>query len=230
MNELLQESVFFGVAISLLTYFGAVQLKKTLKSGFLNPLLLSIIATIVLLLLFRVDYQTYYAGAKYLNYLLTPATVCLAIPLYEQFALLKKNAAAVLAGIFSGVLTSLICVLALAALFSFSHGEYVTVLPKSITTAIGIAISEELGGNASITATVIIMTGVTGNVIAEGFLKLLRVREPIARGIAIGTASHAIGTGKAVELGEVEGAFSGLSIVVAGLLTVIGAPLFAALL
>lgn len=230
MNELLQESVFFGVAISLLTYFGAVQLKKTLKSGFLNPLLLSIIATIVLLLLFRVDYQTYYAGAKYLNYLLTPATVCLAIPLYEQFTLLKKNAAAVLAGIFSGVLTSLICVLALAALFSFSHGEYVTVLPKSITTAIGIAISEELGGNASITATVIIMTGVTGNVIAEGFLKLLRVREPIARGIAIGTASHAIGTGKAVELGEVEGAFSGLSIVVAGLLTVIGAPLFAALL
>lgn len=140
---------------------------------------------------------------------------------------MKKNAKAIAAGILSGVLSSLVSVLALAAAFGLSHEEYVTLLPKSITTAIGMGVSEELGGIVTITVAVIIVTGVLGNIIAELVCKIFRIHEPVAKGIAIGSASHAIGTAKAMEMGEVEGAMSSLSIAVSGLLTVIGASVFA---
>jgi len=223
----LEEAAFFGVAVSLISYFAGVELKKKLKSGIFNPLLIAIILTIIVLIVFHVDYTAYFEGAKYLSFLLTPATICLAIPLYEQFEILKKNLAAVMAGILAGVLTSLTSIYVMACIFRFSHTEYVTFLPKSITTAIGMGVSEELGGYVSITVAVIIITGVLGNVIAEGFLKILHITEPVAKGIAIGTASHAIGTSKAMEIGEVEGALSSLSIVISGILTVIGASVFA---
>lgn len=227
MNGLLSESVFFGVLVSVLTYeFGSI-LKKKFKLAVLNPLLISIVAVIGILLIFRVDYDTYYEGAKYLSYLLTPATVCLAVPLYEQIELLQKNFKAIAGGILAGVLTSLIAILVCALIFGFSHEEYVTLLPKSITTAIGMGVSEELGGMVTITVAVIIITGVLGNIIAEAVCKLFRIEEPVAKGIAIGSASHAIGTAKAMELGEVEGAMSSLSIAVAGLVTVVGASIFA---
>ena len=159
--------------------------------------------------------------------MLTPATVCLAIPLYEQIELLKHNVKAIMAGIISGVLTSLISVFAMAAVFGFSHEEYVTLLPKSITTAIGMGVSDELGGIVTITVAVIIVTGIFGNVIGEHVCRLFRIEEPVAKGIAMGSASHAIGTAKAMEMGEIEGAMSSLSIAVAGLLTVVGASVFA---
>lgn len=153
--------------------------------------------------------------------------MCLAVPLYEQMSLLKKNFKAVAAGIVSGVLASLVSVLVLAKLFGLSHEQYVTLLPKSITTAIGMGISEELGGIVTITVAVIIITGILGNVIAELVCKVFHIQEPIAKGLALGTASHAIGTAKAMEMGPVEGAMSSLAIAVAGLLTVIGASVFA---
>ncbi len=134
-----------------------------------------------------------------------------------------------MAGLISGVLTSLISILALAAVFGFSHEEYVTLLPKSITTAIGMGVSEELGGIVTITVAVIIVTGILGNVIGEHVFRIFRIDEPIAKGVALGSASHAIGTAKAMELGEIEGAMSSLSIAVAGLLTVLGASVFAGL-
>lgn len=227
MTDFFESSVFFGLMISLLSYGIGMLLKKRFKFGLFNPLLISIIITILVLIVFRIDYNIYYEGAKYISYLLTPATVCLAIPLYEQLEVLKKNWTAIMAGITSGVLTSLLCILGMAILFHLSHEEYVTFLPKSITTAIGMDISEELGGYVSITAAVIIITGVLGNVIGEAVLKLFRITEPIAKGAALGCASHAIGTAKAMELGETEGAISSLSIVVAGILTVIGASVFA---
>ncbi len=227
MTDFFESSIFFGLMISLLSYGIGMLLKKRFKFGLFNPLLISIIITILVLIVFRVDYNIYYEGAKYISYLLTPATVCLAIPLYEQLETLKKNWTAIMAGITSGVLTSLLCILGMAILFHLSHEEYVTFLPKSITTAIGMDISEELGGYVSITAAVIIITGVLGNVIGEAVLKLFRITEPIAKGAALGCASHAIGTAKAMELGETEGAISSLSIVVAGILTVIGASVFA---
>lgn len=227
MSEFLSESAYFGVLISLAGYGIGALLKKRFKSPLFNPLLISIILTIPVLLLLHIDYQTYYSGAKYLSWLLTPATVALAVPLYEQFELLKHNAAAVVAGIIAGVLSSLGSVLGLAVLFGFSHEEYITFLPKSITTAIGMGVSEELGGIVPITAGVIIITGVLGNIIGELVLKLFRIKEPVAKGIALGTSAHAIGTAKAMELGEAEGAMSSLSIAVSGIITVAGAVLFA---
>ena len=227
MAELMSASAYCGVVLSLGTFFLGSWLKKKLKWRFLNPLLLSILFTLGFLLAFGVDYDSYYEGAKYLSYLLTPATVCLAVPLYEQFEALKKNWRAVLTGILAGVAASLLSILAMAVLFSLEHEEYVSFLPKSITTAIGMGVSEELGGYVPVTVAVIIITGVLGNVIAEPVLRLFRIREPVAKGIALGTASHAIGTARAMELGEVEGAMSSLSIVVSGILTVIGASVFA---
>ena len=199
-------------------------IRRKWKFAILNPLLISIIIVIAVLLVLRMDYEPYNEGAKYLSYLLTPATVCLAIPLYEQLEHLKKNVKAIAAGILSGVLSSLVSVWALSAAFGLSHEEYVTLLPKSITTAIGMGVSEELGG--IVTIAVIIVTGVLGNIIAELVCRLSRIKEPVAKGIAIGSASHAIGTAKALEMGEVEGAMSSLSIAVSGLLTVIGASVF----
>lgn len=227
MTNTLCESAFFGVVISLLAYELGMLLKKKFGFPIFNPLLISIAVVIVFLAVFDIDYQNYNDGAKYLSYLLTPATVCLAIPLYEQMEALKKNIKAILAGILSGVLTSLTVVLALALIFNLNHKMYVTLLPKSITTAIGMGVSEELGGAVTITVAVIIITGVLGNMLAETLCKLFHIDEPIAKGISIGSASHAIGTAKAMEMGDVEGAMSSLSIAVAGILTVVGASIYA---
>lgn len=227
MKELIQSSLYFGVTVSIAGYGIGLFLKRKFKWGFLNPLLLAIVFVIAGLKLFDIDYEVYNETAKYLSYLLTPATVCLAIPLYQQISLLKDNIAAVLVGIFAGVLSSLGSILGMAYLFGLSHREYITLLPKSITTAIGIGVSEELGGISTITVAVIIVTGVLGNVIGEKICKIFRIQEPIAVGLAFGTAAHAVGTTKAFELGEVEGAMSSLSIAVAGLMTVAGASIFA---
>ncbi len=227
MDEFLQTSLFFGVLLSIGTYELGVFLNRKFRLALFNPLLLAIAAVILFLVLFRIDYQTYEAGAQYLSYLLTPATVCLAVPLYEQARLLKENLIAILAGIFSGAVTSAVCVLVLSLLFRLPHREYVTLLPKSITTAIGMGISEELGGIATITVAVIIITGILGNITAEAVCKIFHINDPVAKGIAIGSASHAVGTAKAMELGEVEGAMSSLSIAVSGLFTVLLAPVFA---
>ena len=225
MNSFFLDSAFAGVAISLIAYMAGTFLKKKLKLGLFNPLLISIIVTMVVLIIGKVDYESYNAGAKYLSWLLTPATVCLAIPLYEQFELLKSNCAAIILGIASGVVTSLVTVLVLSVVFGLTHEQYVTLLPKSITTAIGMGVSEELG--EYVTITVIVVTGVIGNILAEFICKVFRITDPIAKGVAIGTSAHAVGTAKAIEMGEIEGAMSSLSIAVAGILTVVGASVFA---
>ena len=227
MNEFFANAAFAGVSVSLISYMIGVYLKKKLNVGLFNPLLISIAVTIIFLVLAHIDYDAYNEGARYLSWLLTPATVCLAIPLYEEFELLKSNVRAVMCGIISGVLTSLITILVLALFFGLTHEEYVTLLPKSITTAIGMGVSEELGGYVTITVAVIIITGVIGNILAEFICKIFRIEEPIAKGIAIGYAADGIGTAKSMEIGDVEGAMSSLSIAVAGILTVVGASVFA---
>lgn len=227
MNSFFENSVFFGVFISLFSYWLGMLLKKKWNFALCNPLLISIILTIAFLVIFHIDYDVYYEGAKYISYLLTPATICLAVPLYEQFTLLKQNYKAVLIGILSGVLSSIGSVLLLAILFGFDHKNYVSFLPKSITTAIGMSVSEELGGYVPITVAVIVITGLVGNIIAEFVCKIFHITHPIAKGIAIGSSSHAMGTAKAMEMGEIEGAMSSLSIVVSGILTVVAASLFA---
>lgn len=226
MNEFLQDSMFAGVTISLIAYLIGVMLKKKFKSGIFNPLLISIVVSILVLAIGKVDYETYNEGAKYLSWLLTPATVCLAIPLYEQWSLLKKHYKAVMLGLAAGTVTSLSTVLGLSLLCELSHKEYVTLLPKSITTAIGMGVSEELGGYVTITVAVIIITGVFGNMFGELICKIFRITEPVSKGLAFGASSHAIGTAKAIEIGEIEGAMSSLAIAVSGVLTVVLASIY----
>ncbi|RHR74496.1 LrgB family protein [Eubacterium sp. AF15-50] len=227
MNDFFRESMFAGVTLSLVAYLIGTLLKKKFKLGIFNPLLISIVVSIVVLVVGKVDYYTYNEGAKYLSWLLTPATVCLAIPLYEQWGLLLKNFKAVMLGLVAGTITSLTTVLVLALICGLSHEEYVTLLPKSITTAIGMGVSEELGGYVTITVAVIIITGVLGNIFGELICKIFKIDEPISRGLAFGASSHAIGTAKALEIGEVEGAMSSLAIAVSGILTVALSSLYA---
>jgi predicted murein hydrolase (TIGR00659 family) len=226
LQELLGNSVFFGVMISIIGYEIGLFLKKKFQKAIFNPLLISVTFVMVVLVVLGVDYNSYNNGAKYLSYLLTPATVCLAVPLYKQLELLKSNIKAILVGILSGVISSLGSVFLFCKLFNFTHEQYVTLLPKSITTAIGMGVSEELGGIVTITVAVIITTGVIGNILAEIICKVFRINEPIAKGIAIGASSHAIGTAKAMEMGEIEGAMSSLAIAVSGLVTVVVASIF----
>ena len=230
MRELLSSSVYFGVFISLGAYLLGQALRRRTGLAIFNPLLVAVVLVMGALALLGVDYADYQRGASLIGVLLTPATICLAVPLYEQLSLLRRHPAAILCGIGAGVLASLLCVLGLSVLFGLDHQAYVTLLPKSITTAIGMGVSEELGGYVSITVAVIIMTGILGNMGAELACRVFRITDPVARGVAIGTAAHAIGTTKAMELGEIEGAMSSLSIVVAGLLTVVGASIFANLM
>lgn len=230
MKAFLTESVFFGALVSLAGYELGLILKKKFKLAIFNPLLIGSVSVIAVLLLLDLDYESYNEGGKYLSYLLTPATVSLAVPLYEQLGLLKKNLKAVAAGILSGVIASVVGVFALCKLFGMNHQQYVTLLPKSITTAIGMGVSEELGGIVTITVAVIVITGVLGNVIADLVYKVFGIEEPVAKGLALGTASHAIGTAKAMELGMTEGAMSSLAIAVAGLLTAVLGPVFSGLI
>jgi predicted murein hydrolase (TIGR00659 family) len=226
-NSIILNSATVGVVLSMMTYGFGIWLRGKTKIDFLNPLLISIASIIAILLIFKIDYQSFNESAKYLSYLLTPATVALAIPLYKQLDLLKKNLKAILIGVASGVLTSMSSVLAFCVLFRLNHENYVTLLPKSITTAIGMDVSKELGGSVTISVAVIIITGILGNMLATTLTKLFRIKSPIAVGLMCGTASHAIGTAKAMQIGEIEGAMSSLAIVVSGLMTVVGASFFA---
>ena len=225
-----ENSIFFGVILSFVSYGLGTMLQKKFKLPIFNPILVATAIILVVLAVLHLDYNAYNAGAKYISFLLTPATICLAVPMYEKLELLKKNWKAVLVGIVSGGITSLCCILVLCAVFRLSHEEFASLLPKSVTTAIAMGISEELGGIVSITVPIVVVTGILGNIIAPFVCRVFRITEPVARGVGIGTSSHAVGTARAMQMGEIEGAMSSLSIAVAGLITVVLAPLFAQLL
>ncbi len=225
MRDALASSAYFGAVLSIGAYSAGMWLKKKTNLAICNPLLIAAAIIVPVLLLTGISYDEYMKGAQCISYLLTPATVCLAIPLYKQLALLKKNKAAVFCGIASGVAANALTIFVLCLLFRLEHVHYVTLLPKSITTAIGMGVSEEAGGIVTLTVVSIIITGVSGVIMCEKLFKLLRLEEPIAKGLALGNGAHAIGTAKALELGEVEGAMSSLAIAVAGLMTVVVVPL-----
>ncbi len=227
INNILENSAYWGIAVSVVGYGIGVILNKKLKTGIANPLLISIVFVIAVLLVFNIDYEKYRESSEILSWLLTPATVCLAVPLYEQIHLLKKNYKAVMGGIISGVFASLISVALFCLMFGLDKGIEISLLPKSITTAIGMSLADELGGIDTLAAAAIIVTGIVGNVMCRGVCKIFKITEPVAVGIAIGTSSHAVGTSKAFEIGEVEGAMSSLSIAVAGIITVAAIQIFA---
>lgn len=230
MNEILTGSVFFGVCLTLICYEIGLWIKKKTKLSVANPLLIATMLVIAVLLGFHIDYENYQNGAKYIQFLLTPATVSLAIPLYRQMELLKKYPKAIFGGIIAGVLAAMGSIYLLAVAFQLSHEQYVTLLPKSITTAIGMGVSEKMGGMPALTISAICITGIVGAILAEVVCKLFKIEEPVAKGLAIGTSAHALGTSKAMEMGEVEGAMSSLSIVVTGILTVFAVSFFAKLI
>lgn len=226
MNEILNESIYLSVMLTIGSYGIGMWLKKQTGWALMNPLLVALLLCIGFLYFTNTSYEKYADGVSAINYLLTPATICLAVPLYEQFEHLKRNPRAIIIGIASGVFSSAITILGLALLFGMDYNAYITLLPKSITTPLGMSLSEELGGNVPVTIMAIVVTGIIGNIIAESFLKFINIKEPIAKGIAIGSASHVIGTSKALEMGQTEGAMSSLAIVTSGIFTVLASSLF----
>lgn len=224
MKEALMNSSYFGLLLSTFFFMLAVRIKARFRLAILNPLLVSTLLIVLILKLTGIPYESYKESANLLSYLLTPATVCLAIPMYKQLQLLMDNLAAVLASITAGTVSSLLSILLMGKLFGLSNEHITTLLPKSITTAIGMGVSQEAGGIVTLTVAGIVMTGILGNMIAETVFHVFHIDHPIARGMALGTSAHAVGTAKALELGEIEGAMSSLSICVAGALTVILVP------
>ncbi len=227
MLKFLNESTFFGLFISIGAYFAGWLLNKKFKKDFVNPLIIAVILVIAFVLISGMDFEAYEKQASFLNYLLTPATICLAIPLYKQLGILKKNLVAVSVAVVAGSVAAMLSILLVSLVFGVTHEIYVSLLPKSITTAIGMGVSEELGGVQEITVAVIVVTGVIGAMIGKPLCKLFKISNPVAVGLAFGVSAHAVGTSKALEIGEIEGAMSGLAIVVTGILTVALSPLFA---
>ncbi len=233
LNEIASNTPFFGMFLCAVSYLFALKLREKTKLSVLNPLIVSCAAIIILLLVTDTDPQAFTdgrlladgtrdgTGAKFFQIMLTPTTVCLAIPLYEKLSYLRKYPFAIIGGIMSGAITSLGSVYAISRIFGLSKEQYATLLPKSITTAIGMGVSEELGGIVPVTVAVIILTGIFGNMITGFTMKVFSVKHPVAVGLACGTAAHAIGTSRAREFGEVEEAMSGLSIAICGIITVI---------
>lgn len=230
MNEFLINSTYFGIVLSLLGYWIALKISAKVKSTLCNPLLVASAIIIAVLVVLRVDYETFDKGASYLTYFLNPATVCLAVPLYRQFQVLKSNLKAILLGIAAGCIACMVTIVGLAAVFAFAPELTLSVLPKSITTAIAIGLSEEIGGMSAVTVACVVFTGIFGACTASTMFKLFKIEEPVAQGLATGASAHAIGTSRALELGEIQGAMSSLAIVVTGIMTVILVPIVAGIL
>ena len=229
MTELFQIGLF-PVALTLIAYQTAVWIQKKLRSPLFNPILVSVILILGFMALTGYENADYQPGAAYLSWLMTPATICLAIPMYEQLVILKRNWRAILAGVAAGALACLFMVLAFCLAVGFDRDLTISLLPKSVTSAIGVPLSQLSGGISAITTPAIIITGIAANCLAEPLFRLLRIRDPIARGVALGTSGHVVGTSKANELDPLTGAVSSLSLVVAGLLTSVVFPVVVRLL
>jgi len=224
------ESPVFGMGISLLTFYtGSIVYKRT-GSPLMNPLVLSMLMIIALLLGLHISFEDYNRGGQFISFFLGPATVILAVPLYRKITLLRENVVPIIAGISTGTLAGIVSIILMCRIFGLDELVSISMIPKSVTTPIGIEISSQLGGMPSITVAAIVFTGIAGVLLGPMICKLFRIDNEVAVGVAIGTSSHALGTTKAVEIGETEGAMSGLAIGIAGLVTVFIAPVLVKLL
>lgn len=229
INDYLSHSTYFAIVMSVAYYMLGIVLKRKFKLAIFSPLIVASVLTIATIVIFDIDMEIYNKAGNYISFMLTAATVCYGILLYEQLEILKSNFKAITIGILTGIVITMLIIFGFSILFRLPHDQYVSLLPKNITTAIGLGISEANGGYPSITIVWILITGNLGNAIAEPVIKLFKIEEPVARGVAIGSSSHAVGTAKALEIGEVEGAISGLSLAVTGILSVVVAAVFAQL-
>lgn len=215
----------FGLLITIGIYL--VFSKISQKYKLINPLLFTTLTIIVILMSLNIDFKTYNQSAQFITLLLKPATVALAIPLYQHRKTIQKYLKPILVGVFSGVIIHLILILVCAGALDIDQTLLMTVFPKSITTAIAKDISFQLGGNVEITIALVIITGIFGSICSSTVFKLLKIKSPITKGLALGTSSHAVGTGLAIETGEIEGTFSSIALILTGLMTVFIAPIFA---
>jgi predicted murein hydrolase (TIGR00659 family) len=218
------DTPIFGVTISIVVYFFAVFISKKIRLPILNPLLLSIAIIIFILNIFRIDYQTYSIGGSIITFFLAPATIVLAVPLYKEWNVLKSNFFVIIIGVLVGVLSGIISTYFLGKFFNLDLNLIESLLPKNTTTPIAIEIANMLNAKASLTVTFVILSGTLGYVIGEYILKVFHINDKVARGISLGTASHVMGTTKAMEFGEVEGAMASLAISLAGILTILILP------
>ena len=223
--EVITNNILFGLVLSLGAFEIGLFINRKTKIAILNPLLISILFIICFLFAFNIDFDTYNNGGQFINVFLGPSTVVLAVPLYKQLDLLKKNAKAILIGVFIGSSLGIFSIIGISYLVGLNTVMIKSLIPKSVTTPIGISVSQQIGGLIPITVLAIIITGIIGAVIGPTICKIFKIEDKVAIGIAIGTASHAVGTTKALELGEIEGAMSSLSIGIAGIMTVIIGPL-----
>lgn len=226
MREIVFSSPFFGITISIVAYSIGVWLNKKTKMALINPLLISYVIIIPLLVLLNIPLEWYKRGGDIINMFLSPATAVLAITVYRQRKLLKDHILSVIVGSIAGSLTSLLVVYALCRLLLMPDEITVSMLPKSITTPMAIAVSESLGGIEAVTVLAVIITGISGNILGPILIKVFRIKNEIAQGMAMGAASHAVGTSKAIELGEVQGALSSIALVMSGIITVILSLIF----
>ncbi len=225
MMQLLNNVPLWALALTFGAYQIGLWCQKKGKSPLLNPILIAVVLVIATLLVAGIPNEHYQAGMTGISWLLTPATVCLALPLYEQIKVLKKNLPAILAGITAGTAVSLCFILVACKLLGLDRVFTISLLPKSITTAMGMVLSETSGGIGSLTAASIIITGILGSLFGSVLCKLFKIIDPVAQGVAFGTASHVVGTSRANEIGALQGAVSSLSLAVAGILTAVGFPL-----
>lgn len=217
----LTASPFFGIALSIIAFWVGVKIQKKTGISLCNPLVIAVVLVIAVLTIFRIPYESYNKGGTIINMFLAPATACLAVSVYTKLQILKENWLPVLVGCTVGSLTSIASAYILCRIFGLDDAMVYSMLPKSVTTPIAVSISSAHGGISSITVVAVIFTGIFGNIAAPFLIRLFRVKDPVTAGLSIGACSHAVGTSKAIELGETEGAMSGLAIGVCGIITVL---------
>ena len=225
MTDLILNSSYFGAAITIIAFAIATFINKKWQNPITTPLFLGTMFVIGILLLFKIPYQTYNNTAKYLTYFLVPVTVCFAVPMYRQLPLLKKHILSILFAMIMGVVASVVSICILVLLLGLSDVIARSLVSISVTTALAIGITEKLGGMVSLTVSAVIITGILGASVSDKLCKWMKLKNPISRGLAIGNASHAAGTVKAMEMGKIEGSFSSLAIVLSGLMTAVVAPI-----
>lgn len=217
----LASSPLFGIALSIFAFWAGTWIQKKTGLTVCNPLLIAIVLVIGVLLLFRIPYESYNEGGSMINLFLAPATACLAVSIHSRAELLRKNWLPILAGCTAGSITSMGSVFLLCRLLGLEEDMTWSLLPKSVTTPIAVGISEGHGGVVPITVVAVILTGIMGSLLAPALIRLFRIKDPMEAGLAIGACSHAVGTSRAIELGETEGAMSGLAIGICGIVTVV---------
>ena len=221
MKEAVFSSPFFGITISIVAYSIGVWINKKTKLAILNPLLISYLIIIPALIILEIPLEWYERGGDIINMFLSPATAVLAITIYRQREILRKHILSVLGGTIAGSITSLAVVYLMCRMFILPDEITASMLPKSITTPMAIAVSESIGGIEAVTVLAVIITGISGNILSPILIRIFKVKNEIAQGMAIGDSSHAVGTSMAIELGEVQGALSSIALVMSGIVTVI---------